>query len=83
MTKFQTVTRKSKSQQRKPIRKRYVCKHGRQKSVCKECGGIGICEHGRLKAQCKACGGSAICEHGGQKAQCKACGGSAICEHGR
>ena len=76
-----TVTRKSKSEQHKPIRN--VCEHGRRKSYCKECGGSAICEHGRQKQRCKECGGSAICEHGRQKPQCMECGGSAICEHGR
>ena len=33
------------------------CEHGRQRSVCKECGGNGICEHGRLRSACKECGG--------------------------
>jgi hypothetical protein len=59
-----------------------MCKHGRRKAQCKDCGGSGMCKHGRRKAQCKDCGGSGICEHGRLKAQCKDCGGSAICEHG-
>ena len=33
------------------------CEHGRQHSVCKECGGNGICEHGRVRSACKECGG--------------------------
>lgn len=49
------------------------CEHGRQKSHCKECGGISICEHNRLKNVCKDCGGSNICEHGRRKYQCKEC----------
>ena len=60
-----------------------MCKHGKQKSYCKECGGSGICEHGRQKQSCKECGGSQICEHGRQKQSCKECGGSQICEHGK
>jgi len=59
------------------------CQHGRQKSRCKDCGGIGICEHGRRKNTCKECGGSSICEHGRRKNICKECGGGSICEHGR
>jgi len=59
------------------------CEHGRQKSKCRECGGIGICEHGRRKERCKDCGGIAICKHGREKYQCKDCGGSQICEHNR
>jgi hypothetical protein len=60
-----------------------ICKHGKEKSLCKDCGGSSICEHGRQKSQCKGCGGSSICEHGRRKTQCKDCGGSSICEHGR
>ena len=33
------------------------CEHGRQHSVCKECGGNGICEHGQVRSACKECGG--------------------------
>ena len=33
------------------------CPHGRQKSVCKECGGSGLCPHGRRKRLCKECDG--------------------------
>ena len=59
------------------------CEHGREKSRCKECGGVGICEHGKRKSRCKECGGASICEHGREKSTCKRCGGSAICEHGK
>jgi len=59
------------------------CKHNRQKSRCKDCGGIGLCEHGRQKSQCKDCGGIGICEHNRRKSQCKDCGGSEICKHNR
>ena len=86
MTKFQTVTtvtRKSESQQQKPICQRYVCAHGRRKSRCKDCGGSRLCEHGRRKCRCKDCRGIGICEHGRVRSQCKDCGGSGICEHGR
>ena len=34
-----------------------ACPHGRQRSLCKECGGRSICEHGRQRYQCKECGG--------------------------
>ena len=60
-----------------------ACPHGRQRSVCKECGGSEICEHGRERFSCKECGGSQICEHGRQRRYCKECGGSGICQHGR
>ena len=39
------------------LRRWGLCEHGRQRSVCKECGGNGICEHGRRSSQCKECGG--------------------------
>ena len=51
------------------------CPHGRQRSLCKECGGSGICEHGRRRPQCKECGGSGICEHRRRRSRCKDCGG--------
>ena len=59
------------------------CPHGRQRSLCKACGGIGICEHGRQRNRCKECGGSSLCEHGRRRSDCKECGGASICEHGR
>ena len=43
------------------------CPHGRQRSICKECGGSGICIHGKIKRLCKECGGSALCLHNRQK----------------
>ena len=36
---------------------RDACRHGRQRSKCKDCGGIGICEHGRQRRYWKDCGG--------------------------
>jgi hypothetical protein len=60
-----------------------ICRHGHEKSLCKDYGGSSICEHGRRKRQCKDCGGSSICEHGRIKSRCKDCGGSSFCEHGR
>ena len=59
------------------------CEHGRQRSLCKDCGGSGLCEHGRVRRRCKDCGGSGVCEHGRQRRMCKDCGGSGLCEHGR
>ena len=35
-----------------------MCKHGRERSKCKECGGNGICQHGRQRSRCKKCGGA-------------------------
>ena len=59
------------------------CKHGRQRSKCKECGGASICQHGRERNKCKECGGSGICQHGRRRSDCKDCGGASICQHGR
>ena len=59
------------------------CPHGKQKSLCKECGGNGICHHGKQRYICKACGGNGICHHGRQKSQCIDCGGKNICAHNR
>ena len=50
-----------------------ACPHGRQRSICKECGGASICEHGRQRKHCKECGGSQICEHGRRRYRCKEC----------
>jgi hypothetical protein len=63
--------------------KKYVCEHGRQRNVCKECRGSSICPHGKVRSRCKECGGAEICAHGRQRSHCKECGGSQICPHGR
>lgn len=60
-----------------------ICKHGRRRSRCKECGGSGMCEHGRERNKCKQCGGSGICQHLRRRSHCKECGGASICVHGR
>ena len=59
------------------------CPHGRQHSLCKDCGGASICQHNRIKSRCKDCGGGSICIHNREKSQCKDCGGSQICLHNR
>jgi len=59
------------------------CEHNRQKSHCKECGGVSICIHNRLKSHCKECGGVGICIHNRRKDICKDCGGVGICIHNR
>ena len=56
------------------------CEHGRERSLCKECGGSGLCEHGRRRSACKDCGHSSFCEHGRRRSICKECGGSGLCE---
>jgi hypothetical protein len=60
-----------------------MCKHGRRKCDCKECGGSLVCKHGKRKSRCKECGGNEICQHDRRKSDCKECGGSRICQHGR
>ena len=40
-----------------------LCKHGRRKSRCKDCGGSGLCEHKRERRRFRDCGGSGLCEH--------------------
>ena len=60
------------------------CPHNRQKSKCKDCGGIGICHHLRVRTKCKECGYiPKLCPHNRKKAECKECGGSSICSHNR
>ena len=59
-----------------------LCKHKRQRSLCKEgCGGGGICEHKRRRSQCKDCEGGGMCKHNRQRSHCKDCEGGGICEH--
>ena len=67
----------------KIYRENNKCPHGRERRICKECGGTSICEHNRIRSQCKECGGSRFCEHNRRKSHCKECGGSQICEHNR
>ena len=64
-------------------RRRGVCKHGKQRYFCLDCGGKGICTHGIERRNCDECGGSGRCPHGRVKYFCKDCGGKGICEHGR
>lgn len=59
------------------------CPHGRQWSVCKECGGTSICEHERRRHECKECNGASICEHERIRKECKECDGASICKHER
>src|ERR1035437_7402099 len=59
------------------------CGHGKQKSRCRECKGVGICSHGRVRYQCKDCGGADICKHLRFRHRCRECEGSSLCEHKR
>ena len=55
----------------KKSRQQTKCKHGRQGSQCKDCGGGHICEHNKQRSRCLFCGGNQICEHNKIKSQCK------------
>jgi hypothetical protein len=57
----------------KKTREKNKCPHGKQRCLCKQCGGVSICKHGRQKHLCKECDGSQICEHGRIRRQCKDC----------
>ena len=57
------------------------CEHGKNKFICKECGGKGICIHDKIKSYCKECGGSQICIHDKIRYKCKECGGGEFCVH--
>ena len=57
----------------KTYRDTHKCKHDRERSKCKECGGSSICKHDRQRNICKECGGSSICEHDIQRISCKQC----------
>lgn len=47
-------------------------KHGKQRQVCRDCGGNRKSKHGQLLQYCKECG-SAYCEHGKRRNRCKEC----------
>jgi len=46
---------------------RNKCSHGRQRSVCCECGGGSVCPHRKVKWDCQACSPEKFCEHGKAK----------------
>ena len=58
---------------RKLENEKYKCPHGKRKSECQECGGIGLCEHRKRRSQCKECEGASICIHKIVRSQCKEC----------
>ena len=60
----------------KAERERCKCPHGRQRSVCKDCGGTGICEHGRQRWDCQLCSPDKFCEHG----KCKSRHTCVVCD---
>uniref|UniRef100_A0A0G4FTX4 Uncharacterized protein n=1 Tax=Chromera velia CCMP2878 TaxID=1169474 RepID=A0A0G4FTX4_9ALVE len=62
-----------------------MCRHGRKKYDCKECGGKGICEHGHRKRDCKECRGTGVCKRERQKRGCKEPGGASggLCKYGK
>ena len=47
------------------------CVHGRQRSVCVECGGKSICIHKKRRSRCSECGGGSLCQHGRRHGRCK------------
>jgi hypothetical protein len=63
--------------------KNRMCDHGKQKHICKLCGGKNICMHKVQMNQCRLCGGKGICEHGKVRWQCAQCGGASMCQHGK
>lgn len=67
----------------KPKYIRKKCEHGKQKYLCKECGGKGVCSHNRYRSICKECNGVSICTHNRIKQHCKDCKGSSLCDHGK
>ena len=62
----------------KKSRQQTKCKHGRQRSYCKDCGGSQICQHNKIKSRCLFCGGNQICEHNKRRSYCKHCGESQV-----
>ena len=67
----------------KKLSQQTKCRHGRQRSYCRDCGGSQICEHSKIKKGCLFCGGSQICKHNKIKSYCKDCGGGQIYEHNK
>ena len=65
-----------------------LCKHGKGKYYCKECGGKGICIHNTNKHVCSKCNPGKYkynpvtkkCEHGKWRNTCNICG---YCEHNK
>ena len=51
----------------------YTCPHGKEKSKCRDCGGVSFCEHDRRRTICRDCGGGSVCEHNKERNKCKLC----------
>jgi len=73
--------RKGHNQCKPCERLKTLCKHGKLKTRCKECGGGSYCVHGRRNTDCKECGGNSICSHGNSKYRCSNCNGISLCPH--
>ena len=71
------------SERTKKNYEKYKCEHGKQKNICKECGGVGICKHGKKRTLCKECNGGSICKHNRERRYCKDCNGVGVCIHRR
>ncbi len=69
--------------EQKPKYIRKKCEHGKQKYLCKDCGGKGICSHNKAKSICKLCKAISICKHNRIKSQCKDCDGASLCDHNK
>ncbi|OLP73031.1 hypothetical protein AK812_SmicGene47906 [Symbiodinium microadriaticum] len=59
------------------------CPHGRQRHVCRDCGGSSLCQHDRQKHNCRECG-DCLCPHGKSNYGyfCAKCNGKGLCQHG-
>jgi len=55
------------------FRNKNKCPHGKQKSRCFDCGGVGFCKHRIRKIYCIKCDGSFYCKHNLNKYRCKSC----------
>lgn len=61
-----------------------ICKHNRQKYLCKECKGASICEHGQVRSRCIPCEGGSICKHLRVRSNCShCCNLKSKCLHGK
>jgi len=65
--------------------KNIVCIHGKNKKICRQCGGSKICIHNKYKNDCNICLGSRICKHLKHKKRCKLCKNenNPLCNHGK
>ena len=67
----------------KKLRQQTKCKHGRDRSRCKDFGRSQSCEHNKMKSRCKDCGGGQICKHDNIRSDFRDCSGGQICERNK